>query len=63
MKHDKFSIDRESIEIYENQFFISNFQPMLMYLYRVSFLTTLNIYKTYFKGRHIRVYKENTCKR
>ena len=23
-----------------------------MYLYRVSFLTTLDIYKDYFKGRH-----------
>ena len=28
-----------------------------MYLCRVSFLTTLDIYKTYFKGRHIREYK------
>ena len=36
---------------------------MLMYLCRVSFLTTLDIYKTYFKGRHIREYKENTCKK
>ena len=28
-----------------------------------SFLTTLDIYKTYFRGHHIREYKENTCKR
>ena len=39
------------------------FWPMLMYLCRVSFLTTLNIYKVYFKGCHIREYKENMCKR
>ena len=57
------STDRESIEIYENQFFRYDFRPMLMYLCRVSFLTTLDIYKTYFKGCHIREYKENTCKR
>ena len=30
---------------------------MLMYLRRVSFLTTLSIYKSYFKGRQIREYK------
>ena len=29
---------------------------MLMYLCKVSFLTTLDIYKAYFKGRHIREY-------
>ena len=28
-----------------------------MYLCRVSFLTTLDIYKAYFRGRHIREYK------
>ena len=28
-----------------------------MYLCRVSFFTTLDIYKAYFKGRHIREYK------
>ena len=26
---------------------------------RVSFLTTLDLYKAYFRGRHIREYKEN----
>ena len=40
-----------------------NFWPMLMFLCRVSFLTTLDIYKAYFRGRHIREYKENICKR
>ena len=52
-----------SIENYGNQFFKSDFQPMLIYLCRVSFLTTLDIYKAYFRGRHIRKYKENICKR
>ena len=39
-----------------------DFWPMLMYLYRVSFPTTLDIYKAYFKDCHIREYKENICK-
>ena len=38
----------------------SNFWPMLKYLYRVSFLTTLDIYKTYFKGCHTsKIYVES----
>ena len=52
-----------SIENYENQFYKFDFRPMLMYLCRVSFLTTLDIYKAYFRGRHIREYKKNICKR
>ena len=52
-----------SIKNYENQYFRSDFRPMFMYLCRVSFLTTLEIYNAYLKGRHIREYKENTCKR
>ena len=52
-----------SIEVTGIQIFRSNFRPMLMYLFRVSFLTTLDIYKAYFRGRHIREYKENTNKR
>ena len=48
---DKYSIDKLSIEIYENQFFIYDFTPILVYLFRFSFLITLNIYKDYFKGR------------
>ena len=39
-----------SVETYEIRISKSNFRPMLKYLYRVSFLTTLNIYKAYFKG-------------
>ena len=52
-----------SVEIYEIRISRSDFLPMLVYLYRVSFLTTLDIYKAYFRGRHIREYKENVCKR
>ena len=52
-----------SIEVMGIQIFRSNFWPMLLYLCLVSFLTTLDIYKTYFRGRHIREYKENTCKK
>ena len=40
-----------SIENYEIQIFKSNFTHIYVYLYRVSFLTTLDIYKDYFKDR------------
>ena len=46
------SIDKLSIEIYENQIFSSDFTPIIVYFFRLSFLITLNIYKDYFKGRH-----------
>ena len=49
---DSCSIDNLSIEIYENQFSKSNFTHIYVYLFRLSFLTTLNIYKDYFKGHH-----------
>ena len=42
-----------SIENYENQFFRSDFMHIHVYVFRFSFLTTLNIYKDYFKGRHV----------
>ena len=38
----------ETYEIRNSRF---DFRPMLVYLYRVSFLITLDIYKAYFKGR------------
>ena len=41
----------------------SDFRPMLTCMCRVSFLTTLDIYKVYFEGCHIREYKGNTCKK
>ena len=46
-------IDNLSIEIHNNQFSRSDFTHIHVYLVRLSFLTTLNIYKDYFKGRHI----------
>ena len=49
---DSYSIDNLSIEIYEYQFFRFDFTHIRLYLFRFSFLTTLNIYKDYFKGRH-----------
>ena len=49
---DSYSIDNLSIEIYEYQFFRFDFTHIHLYLFRLSFLTTLNIYKDYFKGRH-----------
>ena len=41
-----------SIENYKNQFFRSDFTHIHVYVFRLSFLTTLNIYKDYFKGHH-----------
>ena len=45
-------IDTLSIEIYENQIFSSDFTPIRVYMFGLSFLIILNIYKNYFKGRH-----------
>ena len=50
-------LDTLSIELYEIQFFIFDFWPMLTCMCRVSFLTTLDLYEAYFRGRHIREYK------
>ena len=47
---DSCSIDNLSIENYKNQFFRSDFTYIHVYVFRLSFLTTLNIYKDYFKG-------------
>ena len=46
-------IEAISIENYEIQISRSDFTHIHMYLYRVSFLTTLDIYKNYFKSRQI----------
>ena len=48
---DSCSTEAVSIENYEIQIFKSIFTHIQVYLYRVSFLTTLDIYKDYFKGR------------
>ena len=47
---DSFSIDKLAIEVYEIQFFRADFNPIRGYIFGLSFLTTLNIYKDYFKG-------------
>ena len=45
------SIDKLSIKIYEIQFFKVDFNPIHEYMFGLSFLRTLNIYKDCFKGR------------
>ena len=52
LRLDSFSIDKVFVEVYENQFSRSDFTPIREYMFRLSFLTTLNIYKNHFKGRH-----------
>ena len=49
---DSYLIAILSIEIYENHFFSYDFTPIRVYMFGLSFLTTLNIYKDYFKGHH-----------
>ena len=46
------STDKLSIEVYEIQFFRTVFNPIHVYMFGLSFLTTLNIYKNYFNGHH-----------
>ena len=48
---DSFSIDKLSIEVYKNQFFRADFTSISEYVFGLSFLTTLNIYKDCFMGR------------
>ena len=59
---DSCSIDNLSIEMYENQFFRSDFTQICVYMFGFSFLITLNIYKDYFKGRkRLRKYEAKFC--
>ena len=45
-------LDRQvSIEVYEKLISQFYFHPICEYVFVLSFLTTLNIYKDYFKGR------------
>ena len=53
------SIDTLSVEVYGIQFFRVDFHPIRVYMFELSFLTTLNIYKDYFKGRQ-RLYECET---
>ena len=41
-----------SIKVTRIQIFRSDFRAMFLYLCKVSFLTTLDLYKAYFKGYH-----------
>ena len=50
LKLDRSSIETVSIENYEIKISRSDYTHILEYLCRVSFLTTLDIYKDYFKG-------------
>ena len=52
LKLDRSSTQAVSVENYEIKFFRIDYTHILEYLCRVSFLTTLDIYKDYFKGRH-----------
>ena len=61
LKLDRNSTQAVSIENYEIIFSRSDYTHILMYLCRVSFLTTLDIYKDYLKSRHKVMKKNNTC--
>ena len=52
LKLDSNSTKDVSVKNYEIRPFKSDYTYIQVYLYRVSFLTTLDIYKDYFKGRH-----------
>ena len=52
LKLDRRSTEAKSIENYEIKNSRSDYAYILEYLCRVSFLTTLDVYKDYFKGRH-----------
>ena len=52
LKLDRSSTQAVSVENYEIRLFRSDYTHISMYLCRVSFFTTLDIYKDYFKGRH-----------
>ena len=57
-----FSTDKLSIEVYENQFFRVDFTSICEYMFELSFIITLNIYKDCFKGRQrLRKYKAKLC--
>ena len=52
LKLDKSSTQVVCVENYEIRFFRSDYTYILKYLYRVSFLTILDINKDYFKSCH-----------
>ena len=52
LKLDRFSTQAVSIENYKIRLFKSYYTHIPIYMYRVSFLITIDIYKAYFKSRH-----------
>ena len=52
LKLNKSLIEAVSVKKYEIKISLSDYMHILGYLCRVFFLTTLDIYKDYFKGRH-----------
>ena len=52
LKLDRSSTQDVSVENYKIKNFKSDYTHILEYLFRISFLTILDIYKDYFKGRH-----------
>ena len=61
LKFNRSSTQAVSVENYEIRFSRSDYTHIPMYLCRVSFLTTLDIYKDYFKDYHKVMQKDNTC--
>ena len=55
LKLDIFSTQTVSVKNYEIRLFKSDYTHIPMYLCKVFFLTTLDIYKDFFKGRHKRL--------
>ena len=53
LKLDTSSTQAMSVENYKIRFSKSNYMHILEYLCRVSFLTTLDIYKDYFNSHHM----------
>ena len=49
------------VENYEIRLFRFDYTHIPMYLCRISFLTTLDIYNDYFKGHQKVMQKDNTC--
>ena len=47
------STDRVSVEVYKTQIFEYGFHPIRDHMFSLSFLTTLDIYKDYFKDRRM----------
>ena len=61
LKLDRSSTQAISVENYEIRFSRSDYTHILEYLCRVYFLTTLDIYKNYFKSRQEMMQSDNTC--